>query len=86
MRQVITRQPVMMGNTKIGDKEVFVTQTITEVSLLILEDNLLFGFNSVFAKQSTALTSAIQYATSLIYRRTNYGDTRFSLFIWLCAE
>ncbi|CAH0719175.1 unnamed protein product, partial [Brenthis ino] len=30
MRQVITRQPVMMGNTKIGDKEVFVSQSVAE--------------------------------------------------------
>ncbi|CAG9571708.1 unnamed protein product [Danaus chrysippus] len=30
MRQVITRQPVMVGNTKIGDKEMVVTQPVTE--------------------------------------------------------
>ncbi|XP_075981981.1 brahma associated protein 170kD [Anticarsia gemmatalis] len=30
MRQVITRQPVMVGNTKIGDKELVVTQPVTE--------------------------------------------------------
>nr|XP_026500431.1 AT-rich interactive domain-containing protein 2-like isoform X7 [Vanessa tameamea] len=30
IRQVITRQPVMMGNTKIGDKEVLVTQPVAE--------------------------------------------------------
>ncbi|XP_059056851.1 AT-rich interactive domain-containing protein 2 isoform X3 [Achroia grisella] len=30
MRQVITRQPVMVGNTKIGDKELIVTQPVTE--------------------------------------------------------
>ncbi|CAK1542681.1 unnamed protein product [Leptosia nina] len=30
MRQVITRQPVMVGNTKIGEKETVVTQPITE--------------------------------------------------------
>ncbi|CAB3225415.1 unnamed protein product [Arctia plantaginis] len=30
MRQVITRQPVMVGNTKIGDKELVVSQTVTE--------------------------------------------------------
>nr|XP_037871282.1 AT-rich interactive domain-containing protein 2 isoform X7 [Bombyx mori] len=29
MRQVITRQPVMVGNTKIGDKELVVTQPVT---------------------------------------------------------
>ncbi|XP_061380820.1 AT-rich interactive domain-containing protein 2 isoform X2 [Danaus plexippus] len=31
MRQVITRQPVMVGNTKIGDKEMVVTQPVTEI-------------------------------------------------------
>lgn len=31
MRQVITRQPVMVGNTKIGDKEMVVNQPVTEV-------------------------------------------------------
>ncbi|XP_072945631.1 uncharacterized protein Bap170 [Epargyreus clarus] len=30
VRQVITRQPVMVGNTKIGDKEMVVTQPVTE--------------------------------------------------------
>ncbi|XP_045778562.1 AT-rich interactive domain-containing protein 2 isoform X3 [Maniola jurtina] len=30
MRQVITRQPVMVGNTKIGDKEMVITQPVTE--------------------------------------------------------
>ncbi|XP_050355390.1 AT-rich interactive domain-containing protein 2 isoform X6 [Nymphalis io] len=30
IRQVITRQPIMMGNTKIGDKEVLVTQPVAE--------------------------------------------------------
>ncbi|XP_045504599.1 AT-rich interactive domain-containing protein 2 isoform X3 [Colias croceus] len=30
MRQVITRQPVMVGNTKIGDKETIVAQPVTE--------------------------------------------------------
>ncbi|KAJ0172707.1 hypothetical protein K1T71_011846 [Dendrolimus kikuchii] len=30
MRQVITRQPVMVGNTKIGDKEMIVNQPIIE--------------------------------------------------------
>ncbi|XP_045484511.1 AT-rich interactive domain-containing protein 2 isoform X5 [Pieris rapae] len=30
MRQVITRQPVMVGNTKIGDKETVVSQPVTE--------------------------------------------------------
>lgn len=34
MRQVI-RQPVMMGGTKIGEKEVLVTQPITEVPQLV---------------------------------------------------
>ncbi|KAL0829739.1 hypothetical protein ABMA28_003233 [Loxostege sticticalis] len=31
MRQVITRQPVMVGNTKIGEKEMVITQPVTEV-------------------------------------------------------
>lgn len=31
MRQVITRQPVMVGNTKIGEKEMVVNQPVTEV-------------------------------------------------------
>uniref|UniRef100_A0A2A4JSN0 ARID domain-containing protein n=1 Tax=Heliothis virescens TaxID=7102 RepID=A0A2A4JSN0_HELVI len=30
MRQVITRQPVMVGNTKIGDKELVVNQPVAE--------------------------------------------------------
>ncbi|XP_053616274.1 AT-rich interactive domain-containing protein 2 isoform X3 [Plodia interpunctella] len=30
MRQVITRQPVMVGNTKVGDKELIVNQPVTE--------------------------------------------------------
>ncbi|XP_039747627.1 AT-rich interactive domain-containing protein 2 isoform X3 [Pararge aegeria] len=30
MRQVITRQPVMVGNTKIGDKEMVISQPVTE--------------------------------------------------------
>ncbi|CAH2055845.1 unnamed protein product, partial [Iphiclides podalirius] len=30
MRQVISRQPVMVGNTKIGDKEMVVTQPVAE--------------------------------------------------------
>ncbi|XP_038218703.1 SWI/SNF nucleosome remodeling complex component [Zerene cesonia] len=30
MRQVITRQPVMVGNTKIGDKETIVAQPVAE--------------------------------------------------------
>lgn len=29
MRQVITRQPVMVGNTKIGDREMVVNQPVT---------------------------------------------------------
>lgn len=33
MRQVITRQPVMVGNTKIGDKEMVITTPVTEVTL-----------------------------------------------------
>ena len=32
MRQVITRQPVMVGNTKIGDKELVVNQPVPEVN------------------------------------------------------
>lgn len=35
MRQVITRQPVMVGNTKIGDREMVVNQPVTpEVRIL----------------------------------------------------
>ncbi|XP_052749931.1 AT-rich interactive domain-containing protein 2 isoform X4 [Galleria mellonella] len=30
MRQVISRQPVMVGNTKIGDKEMIVSQPVTD--------------------------------------------------------
>lgn len=35
MRQVITRQPIMVGSTKIGEKEVIVQQPITETPPLV---------------------------------------------------
>lgn len=87
MRQVITRQPVMMGNTKIGDKEVFVTQTVTEVGLYEIHSIFIsiFGplseINSNFVKILGPLTIGSKFCICIMYIQAVYSIKFLNAFL-----
>ena len=77
MRQVITRQPVMVGNTKIGDKELVVNQPVPEVN----NNNIFYWPISYIAGVqvlSTTITQTQRDNLTTTAKSSFYNDLCFS--------